>query len=475
MSTKVNTIYNIIGSASALAISMLCIPVLIREIGEIRFGILSLATLLLGYLGLFDFGLSRATAQRMAQISDGDKAEQSNVFWTALTTNLIIGILGGILTIPIIYYVISNIHIAEESIRVEALDSLVWISLSVPMATMTGVLTGALEGRGKFLHTNAVSVVNIAMLQTLPIIVAVFNGPDLRFILPSILLAKAVSLLMLFIVCRNIIYKNHQFEFSRERAIKLLKYGGWITTSSVISPMMVVTDRFLIGATIGAREVTQYTIPFQLAERMAVIPGALSAAMFPKFANTNEDESKIYADRAIRVLSIVMTPLAILMIILIQPFLNLWIGRELAEASGGLSIILIMGYWINGFARVSLARLQASGRPDIAAKCHMVEVLPYLVALYFLLKHYGIMGAAIAFAFRTFADSLLLFWYAGILHEAFKILHVPALIIALTASLVYAENSITIVNHKYIFLIFSISVTWMAIEIRKIAKEKTFK
>ena len=63
---------------------------------------------------------------------------------------------------------------------------------------------------------------------------------------------------------------------------------------------MVVLDRFVIGAMVGANAVTYYTVPFQLAERSTVLPAALTSALFPRFALASSVERRELATLAIR-------------------------------------------------------------------------------------------------------------------------------------------------------------------------------
>jgi O-antigen/teichoic acid export membrane protein len=59
-------------------------------------------------------------------------------------------------------------------------------------------------------------------------------------------------------------------------------------------------------------------------------------------------------------------------------------------------------------AFIPYALIQGQGRPDLTAKLHVAEVVPFLAILYFLVTHFGLPGAALAWTFRTVADCLLM-------------------------------------------------------------------
>ena len=55
-----NTVWNLIGYGAPLVVAVFAIPLLVRGLGTSRFGVLTLAWVLVGYLSIFDLGLSRA-------------------------------------------------------------------------------------------------------------------------------------------------------------------------------------------------------------------------------------------------------------------------------------------------------------------------------------------------------------------------------------------------------------------------------
>ncbi len=62
----------------------------------------------------------------------------------------------------------------------------------------------------------------------------------------------------------------------------LATYGGWMTVSNVIGPLMVVWDRFVIGAIIGSAAVAIYVVPFNFVWQILIVPAALTSALFPE-------------------------------------------------------------------------------------------------------------------------------------------------------------------------------------------------
>jgi O-antigen/teichoic acid export membrane protein len=171
---------------------------------------------------------------------------------------------------------------------------------------------------------------------------------------------------------------------------------------------MTFVDRFLIGAALGAAAVALYSIPFNLVVQLVIGPGALAAAMFPRFAATDCETGRALSRRKLELLSYTVTPLSIVGICFVEPFLRLWIGSASAAVSTPVALVLVIGFWANSLAQLPYARLQAAERTDITAKIHMAEIVPYVIVLWVCVKYLGIVGAAVAWSLRCMTDALAL-------------------------------------------------------------------
>jgi len=258
-------------------------------------------------------------------------------------------------------------------------------------------------------------------------------------LLPAALFARLATLAFLAWGCRRHLTHGQPVAFGRGQAAKLLRFGGWITVSAFVGPMMVVLDRFIIGATAGANAVAYYTVPFQLADRTTLISRALASVLFPRFAALNRDQEQRLARKGFGVLVVFVTPLAATGILFIEPFFAWWIAPEFAQRSSLVGQIILLGFWINSFARIPFAQLQARGRPDIVAKCHLAELLPYFGLLYLGLHLMGLVGAAIAFSLRVVFDYALLSGFAGTLLPSLILLALPSAL--LTSATIIATQS----------------------------------
>lgn len=81
-----NTLLNFIGQVVPLLVGVVTVPFIIRGLGTERFGLLSLAWVVMGYFTIFDLGLGRATTKFVAEaLGKGDEDQVPRLVWTAVT------------------------------------------------------------------------------------------------------------------------------------------------------------------------------------------------------------------------------------------------------------------------------------------------------------------------------------------------------------------------------------------------------
>jgi O-antigen/teichoic acid export membrane protein len=146
-----NTIINLVGAIVPLLLTLVTLPIYLRLIGDIRFGVLALVWLLLSYFGLFDMGLGRATSKYIAESHDRPAEDRESLFWTVLFLNAAMGIVGGIVLWGTGQFLLGNVLKVPSNLNSEVASAVPWLAAAVPVATVVSVLIGSLEGREQFL------------------------------------------------------------------------------------------------------------------------------------------------------------------------------------------------------------------------------------------------------------------------------------------------------------------------------------
>jgi O-antigen/teichoic acid export membrane protein len=408
-----NTIWNLIGNGAPMIVAVFAIPILIRELGKDRFGVLALAWALIGYASLFDMGLGRALTQLVAKkLGEGDDKDVPTLVWTSLLLMLAMGVVGTAIIAGISPWLVHRALKIPDVLQSEALRSFYLLAFSVPVVISTAGLRGLLEAYQRFGIINALRV---------PMGIFAFGGPLL--VLPfSKSLSAVVAVLVvgrfvawgahLYFCLKVMPSLRHSVVWQRSAVGPLLRFGSWMTVSNIVGPLMTTFDRFVIGALLSVTAVAYYTTPYELISKLWLVPVSLLSVMFPAFSTSFVQDrnraSMLYA-RSVRYLLLALFPLILLIVALAQDGLKLWLGTDFALHSAPVLQWLAVGSFINCLASSPFAVVQGAGRPDLTAKLHLIELPLYFAALYWLTKTQGIEGAAIAWTARVALDATVLF------------------------------------------------------------------
>ena len=134
MSVSRNATYNLIGAALPILLALVTVPIYLKLVGPDRYGVLAIAWLLLGYFGLFDLGLGRATTYNIAALKDATAQERADVFWTAILTNIVMGALGALVLWAVSQFFFDQIFKVDPRLRPEIMASIPYLALAVPIA-----------------------------------------------------------------------------------------------------------------------------------------------------------------------------------------------------------------------------------------------------------------------------------------------------------------------------------------------------
>ena len=406
-----STVWNFLGQGVPLIAAFFTIPILIDALGLGRFGTLTLVWVLIGYASILDFGLGRALTQLVAQeIGENEGRNVSSLVSTALLSMIMIG---GIAVI--IFWVAAGwlaralLHSPPELFG-ETSASIRIIALSLPFLVVSTGLRGVLEAYQRFDLVNIVRLPLGLLSYIGPLIVLPFSH-RLDFIVVVLVAGRVATVIVYSTFCHRLIPQPKPGFFDVRYVRPLLAFGSWMTVSNVISPLMLYLDRFLIAGLVSVTAVAYYTTPYEVVTRLWIVPSAILGVMFPafsyEFSQNRQRARRLYFRSLIAIFAILLPPVLGIMLFA-KPGLSLWLGPAFAEKSFVVFRLLAIGVLLNSLAQASAAFIQAAGRPAITAKLHLLEILPYLAYLWFLVKAYGIVGAATAWLIRVALSFIVL-------------------------------------------------------------------
>ena len=413
-----NTVWNVAGQALPMLAALVSIPILISHLGASRFGVLTLAWAMIGYFSLFDFGLGRALTQAVASRlgSFKEEAELPEIVWTALAIMFALGIVSGAVLSAVSPWLVDTLLKVPPVLRDESVHAFILLGVSMPAVVCTAAFRGLLEAHQDFGAATALRLPLAISTFVAPLVVLPFST-RLVPIVAVLIVGRYITWAAHVVVCARLYaYLRVRPAMARRSVVPLLRFGGWMTASNIVSPLMTYLDRFYIGAVLALAAVAHYVTPYEIVTRLQIFPSAMIGVLFPAFAATyvaDRNRTAALFDRSLRVLIVITFPLILGVILFAREGLRLWVGPAFAVASTPVLQWLAVGVFANSLAQSPFAMLQSTGRPDITAKLHMVELPLYIVGLAWVTHAYGIVGVALAWTVRVTIDAVALFVMAN--------------------------------------------------------------
>lgn len=409
----VNAGLNLMGQALPLVLGVVFVPPLIRILGDERFALLSIAWTLIGVFTLFDFGLGRAVTHSTSMVlGTHDRDKINGIVSSGALSAGAIGVVAGLAVWAAAPFIVVHLKNAKVS-NLEMLATVRIIAAGIPLVTVMSALRGFLESVSRFKFINIYRIVIGAGSFVLPFLLAKVNK-DVSIIVGSLVLLRLVSLLHHVYY----IYKAESVRivitaFSASELHRMLRFGGWMTVSSVVGSLMVYFDRFIIGSIVGLGAVTYYIVPVDILVKFLVVPNAIVGALFPLATESlfsGSEDVKVAYSRSQTWIVLVGLPLLVGGILCTPWILRVWLGAEFARNATFVTRVIAVGVMASALSLAPFAMVQAAGFPHRTALLHLIEIPIYILLMYFGVRMGGIRWAAVLWTARAVVDAGVLFF-----------------------------------------------------------------
>ncbi|MDD2918621.1 oligosaccharide flippase family protein [Rhodoferax sp.] len=424
-----SAVWSLMGTVVPMLAALAAVPWLMHYMGQERLGVLSLVWVVVGYFSFLDMGLGRAVTVAVAADRSGRPralADEIHVVGSALVLLLAVGlamtaVLGSCIAIWGAPFKLSSAELINE-VRL----ALLWTLPSLPLLLLSSAFRGHLEGVGAFRALNQLRIPTGILLVAIPCLTAYFS-PSLVWACLGIFLVRLLHLLVLSALTAHeighamaampaVLLRHSTWPWLR----RLLSFGGWVTVSNVVGPVIVYVDRFVIGATLAASSVAVYAVPFDMVSRLPVLVAALCSVLLPELARLSSlasatDPSALRRSHQLVRRSSIFSALVVAVLVVVGALaapwaLALWLGEDFAQQSGTLTQVLLVAFGVNAVAQIPFTALQAVGKVRAVALLHSAELVPYAVLVFFAISWLGLVGAAWAWLLRSIIDYGVLGW-----------------------------------------------------------------
>ena len=332
-----STALNFAGLVVPTLVQLVTVPLYIRHIGIDRYGVMALVWLLLGYFGVFDLGFGRAVASRIAAPHRHASRERAEIFWTGTALSVLnrcvwrAGVVSGrtALSSSPTFSPCRPACWRKPLLRCPMSR---WRCRSRPASPRCpAALQGARSFRGNEPQPDHRAAFSINSCRC-------WWRTRFRRGCPVWCLAaicgRMVSAVMLFGYCIRHVPARGRPQASLPQARAMLGYGGWVTVTGLIYPLLTCVRPFRDRCRRRHGRGCRLYHPVQPGHPHRDVAGEFSERAVPRASPLRTRRRRRRCrGRAARLVACMMTPLLVCGLLLIPPFMTFWIGPGLSACA----------------------------------------------------------------------------------------------------------------------------------------------
>lgn len=407
-----NTLLNLLGQGLPLGVALVAVPILFRELGAGSFGILGLVWMFVTLFGEIGFG--RAGTRFAAEALGAGRIEHvRRIVGVTLAAQGVLGVVIGGGLAAAAGVLSGSVLSVEPALADQARRSFLLVAPVVPALLLGAAFRGFLEAEQRFVAVNVVRFTVSTLNYLLPVVV-VGRGGDVVAVVGVLMVLRVAGAAAWAWPARTLWRRRPATPGADPPGLtEILGFGAWVTVSTVVSPVLVYLDRFLLGALVSVAAVGVYTAPYEVVTRILLVPVALASTLFPAVSALRGmgggAELRTTVRRALVAVAALVAPVALAFAVFAGPLLGLWLGPDATPDMVRALRLLAPGVFFNAVAFVPFSVVQGVGRADLTGRIHLLELPVHGILAWWLIGRFGVAGAAGAWSLRATLDALLMF------------------------------------------------------------------
>ncbi len=218
------------------------------------------------------------------------------------------------------------------------------------------------------------------------------------------------------------------------------------------------------------------SIPYNLFYALTIV---LLPSISKSTSSNNEQETKKIIESSLRFLTMFLLPICLLMSYFSLPLIHIFYSSAFSSAAPVMSLYVIAEGFLTVFYILTFI-LNGAGKVKIPMIVALVGLFLNTILTYFLIKSYGLMGAAGGTTFMALVVMMISlsytyreFGYLFSLKSFFKIL--TASLFMITTAFLFPREGLAFIIYSAILFVFYLFLLWIFKEIKKEDSEIFFK
>ncbi|MGE6571683.1 lipopolysaccharide biosynthesis protein [Psychrobacter namhaensis] len=386
-------------------IPFLLLPVLTRYLSPAQYGEVAMFQTLVGALGAFVGVIFVGAASRKYYDANLNQKEIASFIGSCLQLVSIFSVVVFLVVFAFQYQLSEWLNLRTEYILVAVLVA----SCSV----VINLRLGQWQVQKQAIKYGALQIIQslLNMFLSLLFVVVMLKGAEGR-IDAQVVVSVVFAIVAFYLLSKDSLLKI--LTWRKDYLYEALKFGVPLIPHIAGGFLLMSVDRFVINQEIGIVEAGVYMVAIQLTAAIGMVFDAINKAYVPwlfeklKVGNIKEKRRIVkltYAWFLIIILGVILS-------FFIGPFLVVFIAGEEYAKAGQIIGWLTLGQGFEGMYRMVTNYIFYSKKTGLLSLVTIFSGVLNLILLIFLVRTFGLKGAAIAFSISMGARFLLTWWIA---------------------------------------------------------------
>ncbi len=317
------------------ALGLVTTPYLIHRLGVSAYGIFALITIVSAYLSNLEFGFGHASIRFLSQArARGDAVAERAILGTSFAVFLPGGLTACVIALLGSSFIARTFADVPAELEGQALDALRLGALTLFLSFLTSLSSATLRAFGRFEIVIRSRLV-FGTLASVAALVAVTITPDVRAVILGQLIVAALLFVVLFVgvVRASGGWIRPWIDVPTLRA--MTSFGLFILASGLAYQVMLQGPVTVLAGTASITQVGIFAVPSLVFLHLATLVTAPSLSFLPFASATADDVSHRHLGAVftahLRLMTLVMGPIASYLIFFSEPLLSIWINPDFAR------------------------------------------------------------------------------------------------------------------------------------------------
>jgi O-antigen/teichoic acid export membrane protein len=396
-------------------ISFFATPIIYKNLGAPKYGLLALLGTIPSYLSVLDLGILSSTVKYVSELK-AKKKSFSNLLSTSFISYFCLTLILALSIYLLSDILVNKIFNIPSSLQKTALTTIRLVSISFIFLSLTNFFGSILQSIQRF---DLFNFKNLLAGTTIPVgtIIILLNKGGLIEVFYLHLIINLLVMSVFYFIVRKQLFKNFIISsFSFKQFKKILSFGKFKFISNINARIVFQSNQFLIAYFLPIEMVTYYSIPASILQKITSFLPNITTPIFPLASELSSlsltKKVKSLYKKSVKISNLFIIPLIVFIFFFAKPILATWIDKDFSNKSYLVLQLLSIAYLMASFPAIIVSIIEGIGRPKIPTIFSSINVVLYLSLVFLLIPRYALIGAAISVLINRLITTPIFIFYS---------------------------------------------------------------